>query len=317
MPNKFAIGFYNLENLFDTQNDPNIFDDDFTSTGDLKWNNTRYDKKLADLSTIIAEIGKEETGISPILLGVAEVENKKVLNDLIGTVALKNLNYDYVHHNSPDERGIDTALLFNKERFSVLESRSYSLHLKNAEGARDFTRDILYVNGTIDGIPVYVLVNHWPSRREGVEESNPKRILAAKRNREIIKEIQSKDPDARILIMGDFNDDPQSIAVRENLVSTDLYNPMVFLLTRYAGSLTHRGDWYLFDQIILSPNWMKAYENPLEYEKSAIFNPAYLAEAEGKYKGNPLRTYAGDHYLGGPSDHFPVYVIFKSGNSSF
>ncbi|WP_028377358.1 endonuclease [Leeuwenhoekiella sp. MAR_2009_132] len=310
--NNLAIAFYNLENLFDTQNDPNIFDDDFTPKGELKWDATRYAKKLNDQSAIIAEIGKEETGTSPVLLGVAEVENKKVLNDLITTEALKNLNYAFVHHNSPDERGIDTALLYKKDHFEVLESRSYSLHLETAEGLRDFTRDILYVHGKLKDVPVYILVNHWPSRREGLEESNPKRILAAKRNREILQEIQAKDPEARIIIMGDFNDDPQSVAVRDHLVSTDFYNPMIFLLTRYAGSLTHRGDWYLFDQIILSPNWMKAYENPLEYVKSAIFNPAHLAEAAGKYKGNPLRTYAGDNYLGGPSDHFPVYTIFKT-----
>ena len=141
--------------------------------------------------------------------------------------------------------------------------------------------------------------------------SEPKRIAAAERNREIIAEIQTKEPEARIIIMGDFNDDPQSISVRDHLVSIDFYNPMVFLLTRYAGSLTHRGDWYLFDQIILSPNWMKAYDNPIEYEKSAIYNPEYLKEQEGKYRGNPLRTYAGDKYLGGLSDHFPVYTIFK------
>ena len=313
--NKLSVAFYNLENLFDTQNDPHIFDDDFTPAGDLKWDTTRYTKKLNDQAEIIAEIGKAETGDSPVLLGVAEVENKKVLNDLIATEALKNRNYAFVHHNSPDERGIDTALLFKKERFEVLESRSYALLLKTAEGLRDFTRDILYVHGKLDGIAMYILVNHWPSRGEGLAESNPKRILAAKRNREIIEEIQAKEPEARIVIMGDFNDDPQSVAVRDHLVSTDFYNPMIFLLTRYAGSLTHRGDWYLFDQIILSPNWMKAYDNPLKYVKSAIFNPAYLAEAAGRFKGNPLRTYAGNTYLGGPSDHFPVYTIFKTENS--
>ena len=308
---KLTLAFYNLENLFDTLKDPNILDDDFTPHGDLKWNHERYTQKLNGLAKTIAQVGKAETGQAPALIGVAEVENKKVLNDLLQTEALQELNYDYVHHNSPDERGIDTALLYDKNRFEVLESRSYSLHLQTAQGVRDFTRDILYVEGKLAGVAVFVLVNHWPSRGEGVAISEPKRIAAAERNREIIQEIQARDPEARILIMGDFNDDPQSIAVRDHLVSTDFYNPMVFLLTRYAGSLNHRGDWYLFDQIILSPNWMKAYDNPLEYEKSAIYNPEYLKEQEGKYRGNPLRTYAGDKYLGGLSDHFPVYTIFK------
>jgi len=308
---KLTLAFYNLENLFDTLKDPNILDDDFTPHGDLKWNHERYTQKLNGLAKTIAQVGKAETGQAPALIGVAEVENKKVLNDLLQTEALQELNYDYVHHNSPDERGIDTALLYDKNRFEVIESRSYSLHLQTAQGVRDFTRDVLYVEGKLAGVSVFVLVNHWPSRGEGVAISEPKRIAAAQRNREIIQDIQARDPEARILIMGDFNDDPQSIAVRDHLVSTDFYNPMVFLLTRYAGSLNHRGDWYLFDQIILSPNWMKAYDNPLEYEKSAIFNPEYLKEQEGKYRGNPLRTYAGDKYLGGLSDHFPVYTIFK------
>ena len=308
---KLTLAFYNLENLFDTLKDPNILDADFTPHGDLKWNHERYTQKLNGLAKTIAQVGKAETGQAPALIGVAEVENKKVLNDLLQTEALQELNYDYVHHNSPDERGIDTALLYDKNRFEVIESRSYSLHLQTAQGVRDFTRDVLYVEGKLAGVSVFVLVNHWPSRGEGVAISEPKRIAAAQRNREIIQDIQARDPEARILIMGDFNDDPQSIAVRDHLVSTDFYNPMVFLLTRYAGSLNHRGDWYLFDQIILSPNWMKAYDNPLEYEKSAIFNPEYLKEQEGKYRGNPLRTYAGDKYLGGLSDHFPVYTIFK------
>ena len=308
---KLTLAFYNLENLFDTLKDPNILDDDFTPLGDLKWNHERYTQKLNGLAKTIAEVGKAETGQAPALIGVAEIENKKVLNDLLKTEALHPLNYDFVHHNSPDERGIDTALLYDKNRFEVLETRSYSLHIQTALGVRDYTRDILYVAGRLAGVPVFVLVNHWPSRGEGVAISEPKRIAAAKRNREIIQEIQARDPEARIIIIGDFNDDPQSVAVRDHLVSTDFYNPMVFLLTRYAGSLTHRGDWYLFDQIILSPNWMKAYDNPLEYEKSAIYNPDYLKEQEGKYRGNPLRTYAGDNYLGGFSDHFPVYTIFK------
>ena len=308
---KLSIAFYNLENLFDTINDPNILDDDFTPKGDLNWNKSRYAEKLRKLSTIISKIGKAETGDAPVFLGVAEVENKKVLKDLIATEALATLNYDFVHHNSPDERGIDTALLYRKDVFEVLESRSYTLHINNAEGLRDYTRDILYIHGTLEGVELFILVNHWPSRREGVALSNPKRIAAAKRNREIIAEIQAKNPEARILIMGDFNDDPQSEAVCDHLVSIDFYNPMIFLLTRYAGSLTHRGDWYLFDQIILSPNWMKAYDNPLEYKKSAIYNPGALREQEGRFKGNPLRTYAGDNYLGGASDHFPVYVVFK------
>ncbi|MGB5941836.1 MAG: endonuclease [Leeuwenhoekiella sp.] len=305
-----SIAFYNLENLFDTINDPHILDDGFTKNGELRWDEERYRKKLKQLSQAIVNIGKLDSGVLPSLVGVAEVENKKVLNDLIDQPALKAAGYDYVHFNSPDERGIDTALLYRKEDFNVFSAEAKTLHIESRPGVRDFTRDILYVHGKLLNIEIHLLVNHWPSRREGVEASQPKRIAAAEANREIIQQITSNDPDARIVVMGDFNDGPQDVAIREHLVGTDLYNPMVFLHTRYAGSSVHRGDWFLFDQIILSTNWMKAYDNPIKYVKSDIHDPEALQEQGGRFDGNPHRTYAGPRYLGGASDHFPVYVVF-------
>lgn len=309
--NKLSVAFYNLENLFDIEDDPNTLDDDFTPSGKLHWNNNRYKRKLKKLSTVIGQIGLTETGNSPDLLGVAEIENSKVLQDLVSHKNLEGLGYDFVHFESPDERGIDTALLYRKAFFQVVESERVPLLVENAPGVRDYTRDILYVKGLLRGNLVHVLVNHWPSRRAGLDLTESKRIVAAQKNREVVEQIWEEDPNARIIIMGDFNDDPQSVAVREHLVSRDMYNPMVFLLTRFTGSLNHRADWHLFDQIILSPNWMKGYDNPMMYKKSEIFNPYFLTEYKGKFKGNPFRTYAGTKYLGGYSDHFPVYVIFK------
>ena len=308
---KLAIAFYNLENLFDTLNDPHTLDDDFTAKGKLHWDEGRYAKKLKKLAKVISKLGKAETGQSPSIVGVAEVENKKVLQDLIDQKSLRKLDYGLVHFNSPDERGIDTALLYRKSDFEVLNSRAITLYVENDPGVRDYTRDILHVKGKLNGMSVHILVNHWPSRRNGAETTEYKRVAAAVKNREIIAEILVKEPEARIIVMGDFNDNPHSEAIKNHLVQADLYNPMVFLLTRYEGSLNHRFNWHLFDQIILSNNWMKAYDNPLEYVKSDIYSEHYLTEYEGKYKGNPFRTYAGPNYLGGYSDHFPVYTVFK------
>lgn len=309
---KISIAFYNLENLFDIEDDPNTLDDDFTAEGYKNWNGKRYSKKLNKLSRVISQIGFKETLQAPILVGVAEVENKEVLQSLTETKDLKDLGYDLVHYDSPDERGIDVGLLYRKDYFEVLDSETVSVYLESEHGERDYTRDILHVTGNLQGVKIHVLVNHWPSRRSGVEESEPKRITAAQKNRSIIENIQAQDPEARIVVMGDFNDGPHNKSIKNHLVQRDLYNPMVFLSTRYEGSLNHDFEWYLFDQIILSTNFMRLHNNPLTYEMSNIYNEHYLTEFKGRFKGNPFRTYAGKRYLGGYSDHFPVYCIFKS-----
>ncbi len=308
---KISIGFYNLENLFDTTNNPNILDDDFTPEGIRKWNEYKYEKKLEKLSQVISKISKSETGGSPSLLGVAEVENKQVLEDLIATGYLQHENYGIVHYDSPDERGIDVALLYKKTDFEVLETKPIVLLLEATEGGRDYTRDILYVKGLLLGTEVHLLINHWPSRRLGANDTQHKRIAAAKRNREIIDALLHENAEARILLMGDFNDGPHSESIKTHLVQTDFYNPMLYLGTRYAGSLNHNFEWFIFDQILMTNNFVRMYDNKLLYEKSDIFNDYFITEFDGRFKGNPFRTYAGDRYLGGYSDHFPVYSVFK------
>ncbi|GAB5398595.1 MAG: endonuclease [Aureisphaera sp.] len=308
--NHYTIGFYNLENLFDTVDDPETLDDDFTPESEKEWNEKRYQKKLKKMGRVISDIGFEDIGYPPALMGLAEMENARVLEDLINSKFLKKKGYDFVHFDSSDERGIDTALLYRKELFEVIDSRTYTLYLTNEFGQRDYTRDILYVKGELEGETVHILVNHWPSRRKGTEETQHKRIEAAKRNREIVEEIYTENPDARIIIMGDFNDDPHSESMK-TLVTGDLYNPMEVLLTKYEGTLKHRENWHLFDQIIISHNFLKGHENPFRFRKASIYNPEDIKEYKGKYKGLPFRTYAGKKYLGGYSDHFPVYTIFK------
>jgi len=235
----YCIAFYNLENLFDTVNDPKTLDDDFTEDSEKNWNERRLKKKLRKLAKVITKIGKKDIGFPPVLLGVAEVENSSVLDKLINTQRLKKRGYKYVHFDSPDERGIDTALLYRKELFKVLEKKVHGLFVTNEAGERDYTRDILHVFGLLEEEPVHILVNHWPSRRSGAEETSYKRIKAAEKNIEIISNIVHDNPSAKIIVMGDFNDDPHNESIQK-LTETGLYNPMDVLLSNEDGSLGHR-----------------------------------------------------------------------------
>ncbi len=308
--NYYTIGFYNLENLFDIEDDPNILDDDFTEDSPRNWNQDRYEKKIRKLGKVISNLGYQETSHPPIIVGVAEVENDEVLRNLVNSKYLKSKNYNFCHFESPDERGIDTALLYREEFFTVLHSEAIPLYINGKYGERDYTRDILYVKGEIEGNIIHLLVNHWPSRRSGYDQTVYKRIAAASKNREIINDILSEEPEAKIIVMGDFNDNPTSKSVKD-LVNTDFYNPMEKLLTLDSGTLNYRGEWNIFDQIIISNNFLKPHDNPLQFEDSEIFNPKELQEYSGKYKGNPFRTYVGEKYIGGISDHFPVYEVFS------
>ena len=308
--NQYSVAFYNLENLFDIKNDPRKLDDDFTENSERNWNKKRFQNKIKKLGQAIHQIGFNEISHPPVLIGVAEVENAFVLRKLIDSEVLKDKNYGFVHFDSPDERGIDTALIYRKEFFKVLEKKAVNLHLQNEYGERDYTRDILHVKGLLENEEVHILVNHWPSRRAGTEETSYKRVAAAERNKEVVSEITKEDPTAKIIIMGDFNDDPQSESIRK-LVGFDLYNPMELLHTKYTGSARYRGNWNLFDQIILSNNFLQQHGNSFRFKEAKIFNSRSLTEFKGRNKGNPFRTFLGRKYNGGISDHFPVYGIFS------
>lgn len=312
--NHYTVAFYNLENLFDTKNDPNKLDDDFTKEAKRKWNEKKFRKKIKKLGAIIQQIGYQDISHPPVIIGVAEVENKYVLQELVTSKFLKDKGYQFVHFNSPDERGIDTALLYRADYFKIIETQAITLHIKNDVGERDFTRDILHVKGVLDHETVHILVNHWPSRRAGSESTEYKRIAAATKNKEIAATIRANNPDAKIIVMGDFNDDPKSKSM-QHLVGTTFYNPMELLHTKYAGSLNYKGNWNLFDQILISTNFLQQHGNTFRFIESKIFNPKSLTEYEGRNKGNPFRTFIGHKYIGGISDHFPVYSTFsiKSG----
>lgn len=307
----FTIGFYNLENLFDTKSDPGVRDDEFTPNGFKKWSMKRYKRKLYKLAKTISEIGSQETKNPPVLVGIAEVENAGVIEDLIGSEPLRNIDYGYVHYDSPDERGIDTALIYHKESFKVLHSEPITVFIYEKDGRRDMTRDILYVKGLLNNEELHIFVNHWPSRRDGGAETAFKRIQAAEAINNFMKKLEQEIDNPNYIIMGDFNDGPTSESIQTLLKSEQLYNPMEKLLTPEEGSLSYKQTWMLFDQIIFSHTFFNYEKGTHSFAEANIFNEKYLKEFEGRFKGTPYRTYAGRKYIGGYSDHFPVYIQLK------
>ncbi|NLP57310.1 endonuclease/exonuclease/phosphatase family protein [Lutibacter sp. B1] len=307
----YTIAFYNLENLFDTKDDPLTLDDDFTPEGKKHWNYKRYKKKIKRLGSVIAQLGAEKSFHTPAIVGVVEVENRNVVNDLVHSKHLEKHHYDFVHYDSPDERGIDVALLYKKELFELLSSETFTLYLESENGDRDFTRDILLVKGNLNGELVHVIINHWPSRRDGSDITEEKRIKAAKLVLEIVGKINAETENAKIIVMGDFNDDPTSNSVKEYLVNDTFYNPMERLINTGKGTLSHRKTWHLFDQIIFSKNFLTIEPNKHSFKYAEVFDKEFLKVWKGKLKGSPYRTYIGKWYKGGFSDHFPVYVYLS------
>jgi hypothetical protein len=317
-----GIGFYNLENLFDTivDSDTNkILQDDFTPYGKKNFNGERYEKKLINMAEVISKIG---TGIFPdglALLGVSEIENKQVLEDLSAQKSIKSRNYQIVHHESPDARGIDVGLMYNPKYFKVLSSKAYTLDTYSVD--QHFrTRDQLLVTGELNGEKIHVVVAHWPSRRGGEKRSAPRRIAAGELGRKIIDSIQAVEPNAKIVYMGDLNDDPtdKSVKLAMNTVgkikkTTDqkLFNTMELYAKKGIGTLAYRDNWNLFDQLILTQGFVTKNNNFDSYKffKAVVYNKEYLKNETGKYKGYPHRTYVGPNFLNGYSDHFPVYMI--------
>ncbi len=311
MSNSFSIAFYNLENLFDIEHNEYTLDQDFTPEGKLEWTRDRYLRKINNLSRVISKIGAKHNPQPPIFIGVAEVENKTCLEDLIYSDNLKSFNYDFVHYDSPDERGIDVALLFQKQFFEVIDSNVYPLLLRDENNNRDYTRDILLVSGILYGEFVNIIVNHWPSRNNGAGLSRNKRIQASNLVQQIIDEVNQVNKESNFIIMGDFNDEPKDISIHELMNNKELYNPMLDLVEQNKGTSKYNGKWYLFDQIIISKMFLERSDSKIRFQYVKIFNDHFLQEKSNKYKGAPKRTYIGKWHQGGYSDHFPVYAQFK------
>lgn len=308
---RYTVAFYNLENLFDPKRNSKILDKDYTPDGAKKWTVERYQRKLAKLAKTIVNIGEKDHPYPPALIGVAEAENNSVLTALLHTDPMDDLDYGFIHFDSPDERGIDTGLIYRKRFFKVLHSEPLVLLVDNPGGVRDTTRDILYVKGELNKELVHVFVNHWPSRRDGDVATEYKRIIAAKEIVLKIEQIRLEELDPNIIVMGDFNDDPSSKSLQDLKEGAALFNPMEKLhIPDSQGSSVYGNKWNMFDQILVSNSFFNYEKNTHSFDSAAIYDDKSLKEKKGKYKGSPYRTFVSDRYMGGYSDHFPVYAMF-------
>lgn len=307
-----CIAFYNQENLFDTIDDPNKNDNEFLPTAKKGWNTEKYTNKVNNMAKVISGINSEQ---APDIIGMCEVENGAVLNDITKNKQLKRAKYQYVHIDGPDERSIDNALLFKTGSFKLISSKSVNVPLENTK-----TRDVLLVRlQAKNKAQLVVLVNHFPSRIGGEEKSEHKRFAAAQVVRNICDSLYQLNPQENIVIMGDFNDEPtnksmdsvlRAKANEYDLNNGNLFNAMYELKQNNEGSHYYRGHFSMLDQIIISSSITNCTGN-ICYQKSSatIYKQPWMVEAEGKYKGAPLRTFIGDKFVGGYSDHLPVYIM--------
>ena len=309
-----GIAFYNLENLFDTiPNNPEGRDLEFTPGGQRQWNGRKYREKLHNLAYAISNLTTKTSPYGPAIIGVSEIENRSVLEDLVAQPELKAWNLGIVHHDSPDARGVDVGLLYNPRYFKV---QNVTNHRLTAVSFR--TRDQMCVVGSLMGQKIAVIVNHWPSRLGGQERSEPNRVAAAELSKSIADSLWRVDPSIGVIIMGDLNDDPQDKSCAKVLGARrdakgvgehGFYNPFWRMLDNGIGTLAYKSQWNLFDQIIISGNLVDTPENRWHFMRSYVHNFDFLKDTEGNRVGYPKRTFSAGSYLGGYSDHFPTEVI--------
>ncbi len=313
-----VLAFYNLENFYDTKDNSLVDDNEFTGTGAKHYNDGIYQNKVLHLATVIKGIGEKYTKDGAALLGVVEIENDTVLQDLVNHPLLSKRNYQFVHYNSKDKRGIDVALLYNPTYFKPIHSTSIHVTLPSTSGIKYETRDVLMVQGMLDGDSIYLFVNHWPSKRGGEDKTTASRKAAAATCRKGIDSINRMNPMAKIVVMGDFNDNPDSYSISKVLQSSDnpqqlepgkLYNPWLPIYKQGRGTLANQDIWSLFDQILLSPVWLNKTNSGYYFKFAQIHKTSAMIENTGRYRGYPMRTWDGNNYRGGFSDHFPSYIV--------
>ncbi|MDE6491219.1 MAG: endonuclease/exonuclease/phosphatase family protein [Muribaculaceae bacterium] len=314
----FGVAFYNLENLFDTINNNGKYDLEFSPQGARQWNGHKYWSKINNLAYAISQMTSATTPMGPAIIGVSEIENKSVLDDLVKAEPIRKWALQVVHHDSPDRRGVDVGLLYNPRFFKF---ESVTNHRLTVEGKPDFrTRDQMCVTGLLGDRRVSVIVNHWPSRLGGQEQSSYLREAAAALSKHIADSVWAIDPDRGVIIMGDLNDDPHDKSCREVLGATrkpadaaphGFFNPWWEILDKGVGTLAYRSQWNLFDQIIISGNMLKENSKELDmrYLRAIVHNHDFLKDTKGQRQGYPLRTYSGGVWLDGYSDHFPTEIL--------
>jgi hypothetical protein len=311
------IGFYNLENFYDTVNNPIVDDEEFLPNSERHYNTRIFLDKVERLSTVISQIGTDVNPDGLALMGVAEIENDTVLKILAHCKLLKSRNLKIIHYDSPDKRGIDVALFYNPKYFTPLYSINLFVTLPGGSKESFLTRDILYAKGIMDGDTVHVMVGHWPSRSGGEERSIPARAAAAGVVKRVVDSLMAININSKIVIMGDLNDDPISPSLTKvlnakgsvkGLKDGGLYNPWYDFYKNGIGTIAYQDSWGLFDQVVISKAWLDKTQPGYHYYRATIFNREFLVQQTGKYKGYPKRTWDGTTYNYGYSDHFPVYV---------
>ncbi|NRT14353.1 hypothetical protein HNP99_000693 [Flavobacterium sp. 28A] len=323
-----TVAFYNLENLFDTINNPAINDDEWTPAGSRHWNSSKYHKKLKNLSRVMLEIGSLDNKNAPTLIGCCEIENRGVLEDLLKEPNLIDVDYGVIHFDSPDKRGIDVALLYQKKYFRPTSYANIPLYVYKKDPAtikdkaaadstysnRVFTRDQLLITGFLEGEEINIIVNHWPSRSGGEKKSSPFREAAGALNRKIIDSLQRINPFAKVITMGDLNDGPTNKSVKKAVGAkgkksavnqAGIYNPFETMAKRGLGTIAYRDSWDIFDQIMISKAFIDNDFSNYQYWKAGIYNKPFLIQNSGRYKGYPKRNSNSEV---GFSDHFPVYI---------
>lgn len=318
-PSLYGVAFYNLENLFDTINNNGKYDHEFSPSGNNKWDSHKYWSKINNMAYAISQLTTKSTPLGPAVIGVSEVENRTVLEDLVKADAIKDRNYQIVHHDSPDLRGIDVGLLYNPSMFKLINVTNHYLHIESLPKFR--TRDQMCVVGLLGPARVAIIVNHWPSRRGGTEQSSWLREAAASLTRHITDSLLKIDPHMGIIVMGDLNDDPDNKSCSVVLNATKkmedaqpgaFYNPFWKKLDDGIGSYMYRGGWDLFDQIIVGYQFLPQGDNPLEFVTSKVWNDKdFLKQQTGQYKGYPLRTFSSGVWMNGYSDHLPTEIFLK------
>ena len=320
----YGVMFYNLENLFDTINNNGVYDKEFSPEGARQWNGTKYWQKQHNMAYTIGQMEVNGSpAVGPVIIGVSEIENITVLQDLVRQPEIKDRRYQIVHHDSPDRRGVDVGLLYNPRFFKVLNVTNQRINKYLPDYPEFRSRDQLCVTGMLAGEKVSVIVNHWPSRLGGEEQSSYLREAAGRMARETMDSLLRDDPNQGIIFMGDLNDDPQNKSCSEAVGAKkeikdclaepgSCFNPWWNILNRGIGTLGYKGNWNLFDQIIFTDYFLKNFESKekptLTFLRAEVLNRKFLRSNEGDRQGYPLRTFSGGVFLNGYSDHFPTMI---------
>ena len=327
----YVIGFYNVENLFDIYDDPGKNDNEFLPDGTNKWTEAKYQKKIHNIAEVIKAMAKDN-GCYHTVLGVSEVENRMVLEDLVVDPQIADAGYEIVHYDSPDRRGVDVAMLYRPGEFTYLDSESLPFSFEGTEvritldkEEQDYfrTRDVLMVHGKIAGEDVAVYVAHLPSRVGG--KGGDLRCLGAEIIYNHALKMMAKYPGIKIIVMGDMNDNPTDdsqavwLHAKENIDEVgeyDFFGPFCRMLKDGYGSLAYRGEWNIYDIINVNYNLAVAPDGGLQIKKivknkyyGRVFKKPFMTQQSGQYKGTPFRAFSNGTFIGGYSDHYPTYIV--------